>query len=1161
MHFQVPQSAGPAPPPEFFQNDQQKPVRQFKQTSSSLPFGQHVAFSDVAGPTYVTPQTLIQQVAYALSDKLFTYSPDTFDLDVAAKRWSAEQTPNAHGYTTKVSAMQTRAGAGSIALGYMFSNDFDITKRHIPQTLIGSSSSLTYLRAALDQLSLLYSVANPFVAHIAAVDYAGASSNALVNDYAIAQSIADDLGLGLISGASPYESQHMALFATLMASITPTLHIYDGVAIGRETVRVIDVLDQGGLARNRKLILDEFDNRTKKRDSLESRVSNLLDAFNDELGTEYGFFEYVGSSEAEQVLVVFGTVEASLSSQIASELAKGDNKVGVVSVRIYRPFLEEEFLRVLPHTLQQLIVLGQVRDREAVADPTVFSNLYNDVLAAVFFSSKWSTAPSVIDAKYPRDRTWAPESMTKLFYTPILAKGRPRQLFAGDDTAPVEGAEIETPRILDPSAIQQYTFWNTDESPSTNSPQAIGKLLSTNSSVNVTLKATHDNLIQGGVKKSDIRSSKKTVEAAYSNREADVVFVLDSIIFKAADVLHGIRVEGTLVILLAGGQIEALEKILPEKVRKEIHSKNLTLFIVDPEASISVKNDADFQTYLIQLAFLKISQKDLSTNNLEKLAAINGSTETFEGINSDLESAVRQVSIPEAWRELEMQDDGHHLPSEISVNSFVSFDKEESQAPSLLRNWEAVAKGLVFKEAYGTRSAVRPDLSVKTWVVNVKENRRLTPKDYDRNIFHIEFDLGQSGLKYDIGEALGIHAENDLDEVNEFINFYGLNPEEVVEVPLREDPKFLDVRTVHQALMQNVDIFGRPPKRFYEALAEFASDPDEQKELLALGGPEGAVEFKRRAEVDTITYADILLEFPSAHPSFHDIVKIVNPMKRREYSIASSQKVTPTSVALLIVVIGWVDPKGRDRFGQATRYLNERKIGDRVTVSVKPSVMKLPPSSTQPLIMSGLGTGLAPFRAFVQYRAWEKAQGKDIGSVLLYMGARHQREEYLYGEEWEAYQDAGVITLLGRAFSRDQPQKIYIQDRMRQTIDDLIQAYIEDTGAFYLCGPTWPVPDVTEVLQEVIAKHAKATGKKVDPRKEIERLKDDSRYVLEGESQSSFPAEVERQANSSLHQSTDWTVFTLVHLFGVDSSHLIPSMHIKLASVVPSGDLAMWTIG
>ncbi|KAL9036581.1 MAG: hypothetical protein Q9214_006067 [Letrouitia sp. 1 TL-2023] len=147
--------------------------------------------------------------------------------------------------------------------------------------------------------------------------------------------------------------------------------------------------------------------------------------------------------------------------------------------------------------------------------------------------------------------------------------------------------------------------------------------------------------------------------------------------------------------------------------------------------------------------------------------------------------------------------------------------------------------------------------------------------------------------------------------------------------------------------------------------------------------------------------------------------------------------------------------------------------------------------------MAGLGTGLAPFRAFIQHRAWEKAQGKQIGSVLLYMGSRHQREEYCYGEEWEAYQNAGVITLLKTAFSRDQSQKIYIQDRMRETLDDIIQAYLKEEGAFYLCGPTWPVPDVTNVLEDAISRESKLLGKRMDPKKEIERLKDQLRYVLE----------------------------------------------------------------
>jgi sulfite reductase (NADPH) flavoprotein alpha-component len=220
-------------------------------------------------------------------------------------------------------------------------------------------------------------------------------------------------------------------------------------------------------------------------------------------------------------------------------------------------------------------------------------------------------------------------------------------------------------------------------------------------------------------------------------------------------------------------------------------------------------------------------------------------------------------------------------------------------------------------------------------------------------------------------------------------------------------------------------------------------------------------------------------------------------MKRREYSIASSQMVNPTSVHLLVVVVNWTDPKGRDRYGQATRYLSCLPIGAELVVSVKPSVMKLPASSTAPIIMAGLGTGLAPFRAFVQYRAWQREQGLPIGPVLLYMGSRHKAQEYLYGEEWEAYVSAGIITLLGCAFSRDQRKKIYIQDRMRQTLEEVREAYLEKDGAFYLCGPTWPVPDVALVLEEAIKVQAEREGRKCDVAREMEELKEGGRYVLE----------------------------------------------------------------
>lgn len=1090
MHLQQAESAGPQPGQQTDAGTTTSSLKAYEMKSAALPFGQDVALDSISGPTYTTAQVLVQQVAFSLSDKVFTYSAETFDLDIALKAWQAQGLSNGFGYQTGISPMETRSGAGSIALGYMFSKDFDLAKRHIPQTIVASSATLQHLRPALDQLSLLYSVANPTVAHIAAVDYSPARSAGLVTDYIAAMTLADDLGLSLLSSASNYEVQHMSLLSTLLAAVTPALHIYDGVNVGRETTRVVDVLDQAGLHKAYNSISKSVAGVEHKHSDNEGKVSRVLNAFNEELGTDYKLFEYYGHDQAESVLVVFGSVEASLAAQLAFALGKNGAKVGTINVRVYRPFVEEEFLRALPSTVKTISVLGQVKDKVSVADAAERSKLFNDVLAAISFSTRFPQAPAVFDVKYGREEVWTPSKMLSVL----------QHLKVDGQSVIAPSEDRPSLDVLGPS-VKQYTFWDVDDSAARDAPTVIAKLLSGSASDNVAVRTGFDNLAQGGVIRSDIRVSSKSIEAPYSSTSSSVSYVGEEKLLKSFDVLESLQRGGSLVVRLPGAKeqkAEAFEKRLPIAFRQTLAKKNIQFFVLDSSLPTVITDPSGAEALMSQLAFLRLTRGDDFSASVDNLATINGDAETLKGLVPNMDALFYKFDIPEVWASSEADEtDTKTLPADLSVNSFVPFDKTEVQPPTFLKNWTAAAQGLAFKEALGTETKLRPELGVKTAIVHVKERRRLTPLTYDRNIFHIEFDLGNTGLTYAIGEALGIHAENDALQVEEFIKWYGLEADAIVEVPAREDPLALESRTVYQSLLQNIDIFGRPPKRFYEQLAEFASDENERKSLMVLSGPEGATEFKRRAEVDTVTYADVLLEFKSAHPSFHDIVRLVAPMKRREYSIASSQKVTPNSVSLLIVTVNWVDPSGRDRFGQATRYLNALDIGSAVTVSVKPSVMKLPTKSTAPLIMAGLGTGLAPFRAFVQERAWQKAQGMEIGAVLLYMGSRHQREEYLYGEEWEAYQDAGVITLLGRAFSRDQPQKIYIQDRMRETLDDIRRAYLNEEGAFYLCGPTWPVPDVTNVLQEAVEVEGRATGKKVDGAKEIERLKDELRYVLE----------------------------------------------------------------
>jgi len=1025
-----------------------------------------VPLSALAGPAYASAQLLVQQTAYQVSDKIWSISPETFDLDSAVQEWAKAGEKNAQGKPTPIVPLQTRAGAGTLALGYIFSKDFDLSKRHVPQTLLAPSLSLRHLRGALDQLSLLYRLSSPFVAHVAAADYAG--SDGLIADYEPALQLAEELGLGLIASTSAHDAQHTALLATLLAQLLPTLHVYDGVRTARESLKVLDVLPAAGIADLHARLARAASTLNKRLDTA-GKVIELLRLFNAELGTSYAPFEYHGHGAAETVLVVFGSIEAQLAKQVVASLAAQGQRVGVVNVRLYRPFVEEAFLEVLPRSVRRIAVFGQVRDAVAVEDPSVQSVLYSDVLTAVTFADSWSHEPAVVDVKYAASAEHTPSSIAAVF----------QHLTTKNDQA--DAVVLSLPAL---EQARQYAFWDVDNSPAAGAAAAIGKLLARDQTSNVAVHAQYDNLVQGGVVRTDVRVSEKPVEAPFAVEEADVIFVGEEKLLKDLDILKSSKAGGKLIIKLPGLKDVAAdaEKRLPAQARRKIQQKGLELYAFD-SAVPSLEKNAELAAIL---AFFQVAQPDQDAAKL-----LDG--QDVSELLAALPASLHKVEVPAAWVEADATAPAHVF----KANSFVAFQKDEPEPALAVNSWEEAAKGLVFKEAYSTQAALRPDLTVKTYTIRVKENRRLTPTTYDRNIFHIEFDLGDSGLTYNIGEALGIHADNDPEQVLEFIKWYGLDADALVQVPSREDPAVAETRTVYQALVQNVDILGKPPKRFFEALAEFATDAEERKKIEFLASKEGADEFKRLSEVDTVTYVDILQMFPSAHPALPDLVRIVAPLKRREYSIASAQAVTPNSVTLMIVVVNWVDGRGRKRLGHATRYLSGLKPGALVTASVKPSVMKLPARDTAPLIMAGLGTGLAPFRAFVQYRAMQKAQGKEIGSILLYLGSRHQREEYLYGEEWEAYLDAGVITLLGAAFSRDQPQKIYIQDRMRQTMPEIVKAYIKEGGSFYLCGPTWPVPDVQAVLEEAIAIEAKERGVKVEPRKEIERLKEDGRYVLE----------------------------------------------------------------
>lgn len=285
-----------------------------------------------------------------------------------------------------------------------------------------------------------------------------------------------------------------------------------------------------------------------------------------------------------------------------------------------------------------------------------------------------------------------------------------------------------------------------------------------------------------------------------------------------------------------------------------------------------------------------------------------------------------------------------------------------------------------------------------------------------------------------------------------------------------------------------------------------------------------ADKFQKMINEETPDYADVLVHlYPSARVPLPVLLTLIPPIKPRHYSIASSMNMHPSSVHLLVVLVNWTaKTSGTEKVGQCTRFLSNLHPGATLAVTVRPSVMKLPPLHKQPIIMAGLGTGMAPFRAFIQERAYQRSNGVGVGPMLLYFGSRNRGNEYLYGEELEAYHKEGIITKMGLAFSRDQPQKIYIQHKMGEdkkllgdlmlgegpgneenpplsSSSSLLHHYIESLpqekqGVFYLCGPTWPVPDVKEAMVKAFE------GKGVDRNNAsdlIELLKEEDRYILE----------------------------------------------------------------
>ncbi|GEP57576.1 sulfite reductase subunit alpha [Reyranella soli] len=303
-----------------------------------------------------------------------------------------------------------------------------------------------------------------------------------------------------------------------------------------------------------------------------------------------------------------------------------------------------------------------------------------------------------------------------------------------------------------------------------------------------------------------------------------------------------------------------------------------------------------------------------------------------------------------------------------------------------------------------------------------------------KDVRHVVFDLSTTDLTYEAGDSLGVFARKNPQLVQAVLDRVGATGEEMVAF----DGDALPLR---QVLLSKVDI-ARPSDECMEFLATRAFDGEEALKLQALARGEGPPEL---AEADLL---DLLMAFPSVTPSLPGLLKSLDRLQPRLYSIASSSKAHPREVHLTVSAVRW-DSDGRTRTGIGSCYLADfAKPGDVIPIFVQKSHGFSPPADdSAAAIMVGPGTGIAPFRAFLEEREARGAKGRN----WLFFGDQKRTNDFLYEDQIMDWQRRGVLHRLDLAFSRDQADKIYVQHRMQEAAAELWQ-WLEEGAHFYVCG-------------------------------------------------------------------------------------------------------------
>lgn len=359
----------------------------------------------------------------------------------------------------------------------------------------------------------------------------------------------------------------------------------------------------------------------------------------------------------------------------------------------------------------------------------------------------------------------------------------------------------------------------------------------------------------------------------------------------------------------------------------------------------------------------------------------------------------------------------------------------------------------------------------------VLENINLNGRGSNKETRHLVLSLEDSGLAFEPGDSLAILPENDPELVDLLIKELGWNPDESVQINAEGD-----IHSLRQALLTRFEI-SRLTKPLIEKAAAIFNNAD-LKKLVESGNEE-----KLKSYLDGRDLLDLVRDYPPQQLLPGEFIKILRKLPARQYSIASSLKANPDEVHLTISTVRFTC-HGRDRKGVCSGQIADRvQPGDVLSVYVDRNPnFKLPDNPDTPIIMIGPGTGVAPFRSFLQEREAEGIKGRS----WLFFGDQHFASDFLYQVEWQKWLKDGVLTKMDVAFSRDSKEKVYVQHRMLENSKEFYQ-WLEDGAVVYVCGDEKSMArDVHQTILSILEKEGGLSEKEANDY--LNRMRKEKRY-------------------------------------------------------------------